>query len=390
VYDANKPLKIAFLTSLAPDDRRSWSGTIYHIAQALQKYCGEVSYIGPIDLKEMLVGKAIHKTTQMLLKKNYMYHCSFLFSKKYGKVASKLITGQLFDVIVAPSGTREIAFLNTNIPILLIEDATFALLHNYHQNFSNLLSRSVYETNAVQDLGIQKASLALYSSEWAARSAIEDYHADTRKVHVVPFGANFETPPPIEVLHQRKRSDICRLLFVGVNWERKGGDIAFETLVKLEEMGIPAELTVCGCVPPKTFTHEKMKVIPFLNKNDANQRKELEQLYITSDFLLFPTRNECYGIVVCEASAFGLPVVATNTGGVAGAISEGKNGFLMPYDAGGAEYAQLIAQVYQDEPCYAALVQSSRVVFDEKLNWDAWGSAVKQLLAEMLREGGQD
>jgi len=390
VYDANKPLKIAFLTSLAPDDRRSWSGTIYHIAQALQKHCGEVSYIGPIDLKEMLVGKAIHKTTQMLLKKNYMYHCSFLFSKKYGRVASKLITGQSFDVIVAPSGTREIAFLNTDIPILLIEDATFALLHNYHQNFSNLLSRSIYETNAVQDLGIQKARLALYSSEWAARSAIEDYHADTRKVHVVPFGANFETPPPTEVLHQRKRSDICRLLFVGVNWERKGGDIAFETLVKLEEMGIPAELTVCGCVPPKTFTHEKMKVIPFLNKNDANQRKELEQLYITSDFLLFPTRNECYGIVVCEASAFGLPVVATNTGGVAGAISEGKNGFLMPYDAGGAEYAQLIAQVYQDEPCYAALVQSSRVVFDEKLNWDAWGSAVKQLLAEMLREGGQD
>ena len=389
MYDPSKRMKIAFLTSLNPADRRSWSGTIYHIAQALQKHCGEVSYIGPIDIKEMLVGKAIHKSTQLLLKKNYMYHCSFLFSKKYGRVASKLLTGQQFDVIVAPSGTREIAFLNTDIPILLIEDATFALLHNYHQNFSNLLPRSVYETNTVQDLGIQKASLALYSSEWAAHSAIEDYHADERKVHAVPFGANFETPPPIKVLQQRKRSDVCRLLFVGVNWERKGGDIAFETLVKLEEMGIPTELTVCGCVPPKTFTHKKMRVIPFLNKNDENQRKELEQLYITSDFLLFPTRNECYGIVACEASAFGLPVVATDTGGVAGAVSEDENGFLMPYNARGAEYAQLIAQVYQDEPRYAALVKSSRAVFDEKLNWDAWGSTVKRLLSEMLCEPSQ-
>ena len=132
-----------------------------------------------------------------------------------------------------------------------------------------------------------------------------------------------------------------------------------------------------------------MKVIPFLNKNDENQRKELEQLYITSDFLLFPTRNECYGIVACEASAFGLPVVATDTGGVAGAVSEDENGFLMPYNARGAEYAQLIAQVYQDEPRYAALVKSSRAVFDEKLNWDAWGSTVKRLLSEMLCEPSQ-
>src|SRR5260370_37309453 len=157
------------------------------------------------------------------------------------------------------------------------------------------------------DLAIKKASLLVYPSAWAAQSAIEDYHADKQKVHFMPFGANFEAIPPREIAEKRKKSDRCKLLFVGTDWQRKGGDIAFETLLKLEEMGIQAVLIVCGCTPPHTSSHERMTVIPFLDKNDEKQRQELEQLYVTSDFLLLPTRQECFGMVFCEASSFGLP-----------------------------------------------------------------------------------
>jgi len=46
---------------------------------------------------------------------------------------------------------------------------------------------------------------------------------------IMPFGANFETLPPREIVEERKKSDRCKLLFVGTDWQRKGGDIAFET-----------------------------------------------------------------------------------------------------------------------------------------------------------------
>jgi len=173
-------------------------------------------------------------------------------------------------------------------------------------------------------------------------------------------------------------------LFIGVKWERKGGDIAFETLLALEKMGIPAELTVVGCIPPKQFAHPAMKVIPFLNKNDESQRKKLEKLYLTSDFLLFPTRNECYGIVVCEANAFGLPVIAADTGGVSGVVTNGENGFLLPHSARGDQYAEVVAKLYRDERGYAELVQSSRADFDNRLNWDVWGTATHKLILELL------
>ena len=103
-----------------------------------------------------------------------------------------------------------------------------------------------------------------------------------------------------------------------------------------------------------------------------------------ADFLLLPTRSDCTPIVFSEANAFGLPVITTDTGGVAGIITDGENGFMLPVSARGAAYAQVIARLYQDDQRYAELVKSSRATFDHRLNWDAWGTTVKKLLDEML------
>jgi glycosyltransferase involved in cell wall biosynthesis len=170
-----------------------------------------------------------------------------------------------------------------------------------------------------------------------------------------------------------------------VDWEKKGGSIALEALITLERLGISAELTVCGCVPPKKLNHPKMKIIPFLNKNDERQRLELEMLYMQSDFFILPTRNECFGVVFCEASAFGLPSIATRTGGVSEVIQDGVNGFTLPYDMPGAAYAEVIARLYTDTLAYNRLVSTSRQRFETHLNWDTWGQAVSQALSEMLR-----
>jgi glycosyltransferase involved in cell wall biosynthesis len=182
----------------------------------------------------------------------------------------------------------------------------------------------------------------------------------------------------------RKKSGHCRLLFLGVEWERKGGDIAFETLVELEKLGIEAELIVCGCQPPKRFSHGRMKVIPYLDKNDERQRRELEKLFVQADFLLVPTRKECYGLVFCEANAFGLPVISTDTGGVSEVVRAGENGFLLPFCSRGAAYAEVIASIHRDDERYAQLVRGSRATFENRLNWDNWGITAKKILAQLL------
>ena len=378
-------MKIAIVHAFDTHGKGAWSGTVYHIVRVLEKYCGEVYHLSPISFsKEKLVGKAINKFSRIFFKKNFRYHCSFLFARKYARVTAQRLMGQSFDVLVAPAGATEIAFLKTAIPIVLVEDATYRQLIDYYPVCSNLMHRSIYEMNTIQGQALEKASAVIYSSEWAARSAIEDCGADPAKIHVVPFGANLDEIPSKEVVFAREKSERCCLLFLGVDWERKGGNIAFETLLKLEEMGIQAELIVCGCIPPPEVNHERMKVIPFLDKNDERQRKELEKLLLLADFLLVPTRSEAYGLVFCEACAYGLPIIATNTGGVSEIVREGENGFLLPYEARGDVYAEVIARLYRDDERYAALVRAGRMAFEERLNWDTWGLAVKQILSDLL------
>ena len=89
-------------------------------------------------------------------------------------------------------------------------------------------------------------------------------------------------------------------------------------------------------------------------------------------------------MVFCEASAYGLPSITTDTGGVCGAVKNGENGFMLPFNARGQEYAEVIAKVYSDDQLYSELVQSSRAAFENRLNWDAWGISVKRLLNECI------
>lgn len=390
--------RIAFVTPMDPQDKRAWSGTLFYTAQALQKYCGDVIHIGAPVQGNSSSKRSFYKKLRFLLKKYAHYNpffsigrkyfvCEYRIftAKRYAKLANVALKSQSFDVLVAPASTTEIAFINTDIPIVLLEDATFASLYNYYPQYSGLPKRSVRSMHAHSHNAIHKASMLIYTSAWAAQSAIDDYHADPHKVHVVPIGANIEDAPAPEIIEQKKKSSRCRLLFIGFDWQRKGGDIAFETLLALEQQGIEAELVVLGCVPPRRFSHKHLTVIPYLDKNDPTQYKELEQLYLSSDFLLLPTRNECFGLVFCEANAFGLPVISTFTGGVPEVIREGENGFLLPLHARGHEYAQVIARLYQDEQSYNDLVRSSRKAFDDRLNWDAWGAAASTYIIEMLK-----
>ena len=384
--NAHKRLRIALITALDVFDRRSWSGTFYYMTRSLQKHCGDVSVIGPLDAqREMFTGMLVDKSAKLLLKKSFAFRHTFSVSKRYAQIASERLAYHPFDVVIALSGATELAFLETDTPTVLIEDANFALLHNYHAHFSSLLESSAYQLHTLQAKGISKADLILYPTRWAAQSAIEHYGADERKIRIIPFGANFEHIPSREwVLARKQSNDCCRLLFVGADWEKKGASIALETLVALEQLGISAELTVCGCVPPKNVSHPNMKVIPFLDKNDDEQRRKLAMLYIQADFFILPTRNECFGIVFCEAGAFGLPSIATRTGGVSEVIQDGVNGFTLPYDARGDTYAEVIALLYSDTPTYQRLVQTSRQRFETRLNWDTWGQVTSQALSDML------
>ena len=96
--------------------------------------------------------------------------------------------------------------------------------------------------------------------------------------------------------------------------------------------------------------------------------------------MILPTRFDCTPIVINEASAFGMPCIVANTGGVAGHLKEHKNGFLIDYNNTGDAYATKIAHFIKHPQEYLNLRQETRKLYDELLNWDNWTLEIKKLL----------
>ncbi len=97
-----------------------------------------------------------------------------------------------------------------------------------------------------------------------------------------------------------------------------------------------------------------------------------------------PSREEAFGIVYCEACAFGLPPIATDTGGVGEIIATGVNGLLLPLEAGAEDYARAIAQIWRCDRRYSEMQIAARKAFETRLSWRAWGEALDRELERVV------
>ncbi len=375
-------LKIGYLSSENPRNKRVWSGTHYSIFKSLSTF-GEVTVLGPYQPKlRLLIARLINQFCLNVLNKRYSYRNSKFISKGYANYFNEKLKGQNFDCLVGPAAACELAYLKTNIPILYISDGTFARCLNYHDALKNLFERSIEEGNFIEQRAIEKSKYVVVSSEWAQRSVINDYKTDANKVRVIPFGANFDLLPDKNEINLTVPGE-WKILFVGVYWINKGGAIAFNAFKSLLDKGYNVSLTVLGCIPPAEFKHPRLKVIPFIDKNSSKGQEELNAIYKEHHFLILPTRFDCTPIVINEASAFGMPCVIANTGGVAGHLKENKNGFLIDFNDTGKGYAEKIEYLITHPEEYIHLRKETRKLYDELLNWNNWTSQIKQLLSQL-------
>ncbi|MEW5927529.1 MAG: glycosyltransferase family 4 protein [Gemmatimonadota bacterium] len=367
-----------------PQDARSvrtWSGTVHFAKGAVERHVGPVADLSPVpvDLRPFRLAR---KLVLSATGKEYSYDHEPLLARYFGRYFSKRIAREKPDLVFAPAGSSCVAYLETDVPVVYYSDSTWRAIQGYYPNYTNVVGRSVRGADEMERRTLAKAAVSLFASDWAAASAVRDYGADPARVHTVFIGANLPHPPRREDVLPRKLGARVRLLFVGVLWEVKGGEIALAALRHLLALGIDAELTVAGCIPPAHARHPKLRVVPFLNKQVPEERREFERLWTEADFFILPSRSECAGVVYCEAAAYGLPSLATRTGGVPSIVADGRNGYTLPPEAGGEAYAARIAALVEDPGAYAALCESSRDEFEQRLNWDSWGERVRDLVLE--------
>lgn len=380
-----KRLYIAYITVEDPRSKRSWSGTNYYLMKAVEKYLGDVDAIGPLSSEPQWTFCAIKNFLSLKLSgKRINYRDSFVISKVYARRIEKKLHGKNYDLIIAPAGTATTAMLDTTVPIVYINDRSIPAGMDYHPILTNLRERSKRESLEIERRAIEKSVISLYSSDWAANAARETYSEYKEKIHTLPFGANLNSYPQA-VINRSLSTQKIKLLFVGVKWEEKGGDIAYECLLYLLSHGVQAELVVCGCTPPdEVRDHPSVLCEGFLSKDIPEQYNKLQVHFLSADFFILPTRFEAYGLVFCEAAAYGLPVLATNTGGVPTIVKKGETGCLFDLNERGDSYAKRILHSISQPDKYSQMRVAARKRFEEVLNWDSFGSRLKSLIEESL------
>ena len=380
-----KRLRVAYVSAADPRDRRSWSGTHFRILNALTPYVADIAAIGPLHSGWRQPLAFCGKLSRSVFGKRYAHECSPLISADYGRQIERRLDGQHYDVILAPAASSEVCELKTRIPIVYLSDATFAQMQAYYPKFANMLPHSQKAGDAIESAAIRKAARVIYPSQWAAGSAVADYHADPRRVVEIPFGANFDVAPG-PCARPAPPSGRCRMLFVGKGWARKGGPLALQALAALRARGIDATLTVVGCERPAGLVAPGAEFIANIDKRAPGGEQRLRDLYEAADVFVLPTRAECYGVVFCEAASYGLPIVATDTGGVASAVAHGGNGLLLPLEAGAKDYADAIETIVGHAARYMAMAGESRRLFETRLNWDVFGRRCAEVLHDAVTE----
>lgn len=374
------PKTIGFVNETNPfTDRRAWSGTVFKTREAIENAGFRVvwiSYKEPLWAK--IFAKVYRKIVWLLMHQEVLLstHCRFL-AKLYAKSIDKKAL-QACDYLFFAGKAQISLFLKTAQPVIYYTDATVSSMLEYY--WKQVSPRSKHIAMQMETAACQHASINLRASDWALQSTVLAHHANPKTTHLLEFGANIDTKD-IQP-GSGYTGGTLNILFSGVDWSRKGGDIAVETTRQLIQQGIDAKLYIAGIreLPAYCQALDFIVHAGFLDKNMPSEYNEYIRLMRTCHILLLPTQAECAGIVFCEASAFGLPSYTFNTGGTSNYVINGVNGYAFQ-EADANCFARQIRHDIESGRL-PVMREKAMQLYQEKLSWEAWSRRFRSIMDE--------
>ncbi len=162
-------------------------------------------------------------------------------------------------------------------------------------------------------------------SEWSKKNILKEFPELRNKIEIV-----YPAVPVPNFKKIGKKDKIC-ILFIGRDFEMKGGEIVVKVLDILTQKYDNVEGIIISDVPPKILKkYGGNKRIKFVGL--VSQEKLFGEIYPSSDIFLYPTFSDTMGFAILEAQGFGLPVLAQKTRSthtLDETIQEGKTGFII-------------------------------------------------------------
>jgi glycosyltransferase involved in cell wall biosynthesis len=247
------------------------------------------------------------------------------------------------------------ANLTNRVRVAYSRDATPRQLRAFGGHYDYWGGRSPLK-HRVRDramrLLLARTDVVVAWTEWAARSFRDDYGVPDARVRVLYPGVDTDRWRPAP--DPATRTGLPRILFVGADFARKGGDLLLD--VYREQLRGRVELdfvTSAGAVEPEPG----IRVHANLRANDS----ALVALDQQADLFVLPTRADCFSVAGIEAMSCGVPVIITPVGGIPELLTSGREGLLIPADDGRA-LAESILMLTQSAERRNAMGRAARTL----------------------------
>jgi glycosyltransferase involved in cell wall biosynthesis len=378
-------VRAAYVTTYDSSDVRAWSGLGYYVSRCLELAGITVDRIGPLARHIHPLARA-RQLEAKLQRRGYPLDRDPHVTRAYSAEVERRLRAVPCDLVFSP-GTIPIAHLDDRNPFAFWTDATFAAMLQFYPDFPSLTKRAIRVGLDLDTRALEGARVAFYASEWAAQSAVEDHGADPAKIDVMPFGANMAIThirEDIVEIVRRRPTDRCRLLFVGVDWVRKGGNRAVDVAGILNRRGLPTELDVVGSAPDRRNQLPPwVHLHGFVDKSTAAGTALMRRLFDDAHVLIHPAVAEAFGVVFCEAAGHAVISVASRVGGIPSAVREGVTGALFDASASSEEYADYVWRLMEDRSGYELSAVGAFEEYQRTLSWEAQAKRVGARLAKV-------
>ena len=230
------------------------------------------------------------------------------------------------------------------------------------------------------------ARAVVTTSAWTRERLLDRYRLPPERVHVARPGTDRGDPAP-------GTPGGGRLLCVAAVVPHKGQDLLLDALHSIESP--PWRCTVVGALdrnPP--FVERLRRQCAEWGLGDricfAGPRvgEELRRAYRAADLLVLPSRLEAYGMVVTEALAVGLPVIAAAAGGVPEALGRtagGLPGVLVPTDDADA-LGEALRSWLRDAGLRTRLRRAAR---ERRQALEGWEATARRVAAVLIAAGDE-
>jgi glycosyltransferase involved in cell wall biosynthesis len=170
----------------------------------------------------------------------------------------------------------------------------------------------------------RRAAALVAWCRWARDSLVADYGIDAGKISIIPPGVDLDLwpRPSVAARIEARRGRVPRLLFVGGDFARKGGEVLLEAFRRGLDERCELHVVTQSRLPPARNLHVYNGITP--------NSEVLVRLYAEADIFVFPSLADCAPLAVPEAMGAAIPVVSTRVGAIPEMVSDGETGLLVP------------------------------------------------------------